>query len=161
MNKVQMHRAICNELTNVYEAKNRDYGDSFKKTRERWDVALLVRLSDKYERLCTLVETGTAEVVDEKIEDTLKDLANYCIMELMERGYEPPKMIPVKKVDPKDFKVDDPDGESDGIKHVHISQLREPFGYCHECHISGKLYAHPSGRMLCAKCWNKEEDDLK
>ena len=159
MDKVQKHRVICNELTNTYEAKNHDYGDSFKKVRDAYPWAIFVRLHDKLGRLEVLSKSDA--MVDESIEDTLKDMANYCIMELIERGYEPSKMIPVKKVDPKDFKVDDPDGESDGIKHVHISQLREPFGYCHECHISGKLYAHPSGRMLCAKCWNKEEDDLK
>lgn len=56
---------------------------------------------------------------------------------------------------------DEVEEKNDGIKHVHINQLREPFGYCDECHISSKLYAHPSGKKLCAKCWNKEEDDLK
>lgn len=158
---VELHKAICNELNSTYIKKNRDYGDSFKKTRERWDVALLVRLSDKFERLCTLVETGTAEV-DETIEDTLLDLANYCIMELVERGYEPPKAYPTKDFHVNDiseftFKVEDT--PSNGVLG---KVLGIDFDVCDECGEKvATRYVRADGKKVCYKCWHKSEDDLK
>ena len=48
--------------------------------------AILIRLSDKFFRLKTLLQSGSAaQVSDESIEDTLLDLANYCLMEVVER----------------------------------------------------------------------------
>lgn len=44
---------------------------------------------DKLERLKTLLGKGEqAQVTDESIDDTLMDMANYCIMELVERRLE-------------------------------------------------------------------------
>jgi hypothetical protein len=40
---------------------------------------------DKYSRLKTLLDGKEQLVMDESIDDTLMDLANYCIMELVER----------------------------------------------------------------------------
>lgn len=71
------------ELNDIYQAKNHDYGDSFAKSiKEFGRLAFVVRASDKTERLKSLVH-GDA-LVDESFEDTVKDLANYCIMYLME-----------------------------------------------------------------------------
>ena len=39
---------------------------------------------DKYNRLKTLLSGAEQKVVDESIKDTLMDIANYCIMELIE-----------------------------------------------------------------------------
>ena len=87
--KVVKHMDICNKLNTIYETKNHDYGDSFAKVRkELGNVAILVRLYDKVERLKTLLQGGEQKVTDEKVEDTLMDLANYCIMELIEREVE-------------------------------------------------------------------------
>lgn len=82
--KVQLHKDICQELNKVYEAKNHDYGDSFARVRQDVPNAILVRLYDKINRLSCLLQRGQAMVVDEKVEDTLMDLANYAIMELIE-----------------------------------------------------------------------------
>ncbi len=88
MNKIQKHKQICMELTNTYERKNNDYGDSFAKLRKDYPNAILIRLADKYERLKSL-KTGTKQQVsDESIKDTLLDLANYCIMEVVEMESE-------------------------------------------------------------------------
>ena len=76
---------ICNRLNHIYSTKNHDYGDSFAHLRKRLPNAILVRLFDKYLRLETLLSGKTAQVNDESVEDTLLDLANYCIMELVER----------------------------------------------------------------------------
>lgn len=82
--KSGIHLGICNELNGIYKKKNHDYGDSFAKVRKAVPNAILVRILDKTERLITLMQ-GAEQQVDESIEDTLKDLANYCIMELVER----------------------------------------------------------------------------
>lgn len=89
MNKVEIHKRICAELSDIYERKNADYGDSFAKLRnEIGDWVILVRLADKLERLKTLLGKREEARVNESIDDTLMDLANYCIMELIERRRE-------------------------------------------------------------------------
>lgn len=88
MNKVQLHSEICSKLNGVYEKKNHDYGDSFAKLRNELPNAILVRIYDKYSRLKNLMQGAEQKVKDESIDDTLMDLANYCIMELVERKIE-------------------------------------------------------------------------
>lgn len=83
-NKIKVHKEICDTLNKTYEAKNADYGDSFGKLRQEFPDAILIRLTDKLERLKTLYSGGKC-AVDESIEDTLLDLANYAIMEVIER----------------------------------------------------------------------------
>ena len=85
-NNVNEHEKICKELNALYSAKNHDYGDSFRKTRNIVPSAILVRLHDKLGRLDSLLMAPeSAKVKDESIDDTLIDLANYAIMELVER----------------------------------------------------------------------------
>lgn len=85
MDKYKRHEEICHELNNMYEAKNQAYGDAFGKTfREFGEVSALTRMSDKWERIKHIVLTGTNDVPDETISDTLRDLANYCIMAIIE-----------------------------------------------------------------------------
>lgn len=83
--KTCIHAEICTALNGIYERKNHDYGDSFAKLRNEVSNAILVRIYDKYSRLKTLLLGADQKVKDESIEDTLMDLANYCIMELVER----------------------------------------------------------------------------
>ena len=86
INKVVEHEKLCESLTDIYTKKNHDYGDSFGKVRkELGPVAILVRVYDKVERLKTLLQGAEQKVKDESIEDCFKDLANYCLMELIER----------------------------------------------------------------------------
>lgn len=85
-NNITEHEKICKELNALYSAKNHDYGDSFRKTREIVPDSILVRLHDKLGRLDSLLMApDTAKIKDESIDDTLMDLANYAIMELVER----------------------------------------------------------------------------
>ena len=86
--KLQKHLEICIILNDIYARKNHDYGDSFAKLRNELPNAILIRIYDKYSRLKTLMEGAEQKVKDESIEDTLMDLANYCIMELVERKME-------------------------------------------------------------------------
>ena len=43
---------------------------------------------DKLERLKTLYKGGDQQVKDESIDDTLLDIANYAVMELLEKKNE-------------------------------------------------------------------------
>lgn len=83
-----IHWTICRDLHDTYKAKNADYGDSFAQVRSKYPNAILIRLNDKLNRLETLMNGAEQHVQDESIDDTLLDLANYCIMELVERTHE-------------------------------------------------------------------------
>lgn len=87
MDRIQMHKDICKELNETYEKKNHDYGNSFGETFEKLGIiSAVTRISDKYNRLaslCTLPEEER-KVKDESINDTLLDMANYCIMTVIE-----------------------------------------------------------------------------
>ena len=86
--KVRKHERICKELNDIYERKNKDYGDSFGRSFAEYGMTMpCIRLDDKLQRLKNLTRNGSASVNDESIEDTLLDLANYTIMTLIERGY--------------------------------------------------------------------------
>lgn len=89
--KCSMHKNICEYLTEIYTRKNSDYGDSFSSLRKEFPEAILVRIGDKYNRLKTLYKNGECMVRNEPISDTLLDLANYCIMELIEITLEEAK----------------------------------------------------------------------
>lgn len=81
---VYKHKCICDELNGIYEKKNHDYGNSFGETFDKLGiVSAVTRISDKTNRLMSLCKTE-ARVDDESITDTLMDLANYCIMTVME-----------------------------------------------------------------------------
>lgn len=85
MTKVEMHKALCEELNRIYEKKNHDYGDSFHQTFLEEGMAMpRIRLSDKLSRFKALTRNGGQEVNDESIRDTLLDLANYALMTAME-----------------------------------------------------------------------------
>ena len=85
MDKAELHKELVLELNKLYTDKNADYGDSFAILRHRFPQAILIRLFDKLLRLETLLQGNNARVLDESIDDTLKDLANYCLMEIVER----------------------------------------------------------------------------
>ena len=87
--KINIHSDLCRELDELYKKKNADYGDSFAKVREELPNAILVRLNDKLNRLKSLMEDPEKQKVnDESIDDTLMDLANYALLELVERRVE-------------------------------------------------------------------------
>lgn len=86
MDKIQMHKKLCDQLNEIYQKKNSDYGDSFGKSfRKRGITAVMVRMEDKWNRLDNLtLHPENIMVNDESIGDTLLDLANYCLMTYME-----------------------------------------------------------------------------
>ena len=87
MDKIQAHKAICEELNKIYAKKNSDYGNSFGETFDKLGIiSAVTRISDKYNRLASLCTKPEEErkVKDESITDTLLDMANYCIMTVIE-----------------------------------------------------------------------------
>lgn len=85
MNKIERHKEICNTLNGIYQQKNTAYGDSFGETyRSLGIISAVTRISDKFNRLKTLVRNTEIPQGDESIADTLLDMANYCIMTYME-----------------------------------------------------------------------------
>jgi hypothetical protein len=91
MNKAQLHADICVQLNDTYQAKNADYGDAYSRVRkEEGDRYVLGSLKNKVYRLEALLHGENPKVKDESIEDTLLDLANYCIMEVIERKIDNP-----------------------------------------------------------------------
>jgi hypothetical protein len=87
-------KKILDGLYKTFCEKNEDYGNSFEEVRNEFKAdfpVVLVRVKDKYNRAKTLLlkEKNALQNniildtrVDESIEDTLLDLANYCIMEV-------------------------------------------------------------------------------
>lgn len=89
MNKLEIHAGICDGIKDLYQRKNADYGDSFAKARKAVPNYTLGKLYDKSSRYMNLTIKGeTSAQVDESLDDTLMDLANYAIMELTERRLE-------------------------------------------------------------------------
>ena len=82
--KVERHFEIVKGLNNLYARKNADYGDSVHDTYMKYGLtSFLVRLEDKLNRARTLSKQD-ALVTDEKLEDTLLDMANYAILAVLE-----------------------------------------------------------------------------
>ena len=74
---------LYSELFLLWSKKNRDYGDSFHTTFERFGmISAIVRMADKMGRLVNLLDGEEANF--EGVDDTLIDLANYAIMTLRE-----------------------------------------------------------------------------
>jgi hypothetical protein len=87
VDKVSKHKNLCEQLNKTYEQKNHDYGNSFGETYKKLGIiSAITRISDKYNRICSLATKSADErkVKDESIKDTLLDLANYCIMTVIE-----------------------------------------------------------------------------
>lgn len=75
---------VLSELRDLMIAKHKDYGPG--NIREFGELGVLVRSSDKVHRLKNLIMVRGAETaVDEPLEDSWKDLANYGVIALMLR----------------------------------------------------------------------------
>ena len=84
-NNVDRFREIANDLGELYEKKNAAYGNSFGETYQKLGIiSAVTRISDKYNRLCNLATNPDIDNLGESLEDTLKDLASYAIMTLIE-----------------------------------------------------------------------------
>lgn len=88
---LEYHRAFCAAILAISRSKNQDYTgndpDPFANFTavERVGIAtteqgFLTRMMDKMQRLNSFVQSGQLAVKEESVEDTLMDMANYCIL---------------------------------------------------------------------------------
>lgn len=83
MSDAELFKQIIDDMLALYIKKNANYGNSFEKLyKDLGPIAGLVPLHNKLDRLTNLVKGGKNDF--ESIEDTLVDLANYAIMNLIE-----------------------------------------------------------------------------
>lgn len=86
-NDAERYNRIVEKMQKTFLAKNHDYGNSFATTWQEFGdkgpITGVAQISHKYHRLLNLA-LGTKPQVDESIDDTLMDMANYCILTLME-----------------------------------------------------------------------------
>lgn len=99
MDNVKKFKEIANSLGELYEKKNKAYGNSFSDTYKKLGIiSAVTRISDKYNRLCNLATNPDIDNLGESIEDTLKDLASYAIMTLIELDNNKPVGVTVNTV---------------------------------------------------------------
>lgn len=84
MDKIERHKELLDNLHTLYVTKNHDYGNSVHDTYMKYGItSFLVRLEDKLNRARTISRKEQL-VKDEKLMDTLLDMANYAILAVME-----------------------------------------------------------------------------
>lgn len=82
-NELNEYQQIINKLYKIYVDKNHDYGNSFDDTCDEFGlIAPVIRMNDKIKRCKSILKNNNFKV-NESLEDTISDLANYCIMTLM------------------------------------------------------------------------------
>jgi hypothetical protein len=97
MDRLSQLKTVQLEAAELFEKKNKDYGDSFA---DFGPVGVIIRLGDKINRLSNVTNNGVNLVKTESIRDTLIDLHNYSAMAIMlmdekkEKKPEPLKSIP-------------------------------------------------------------------
>lgn len=94
MNKFEffkLHHRCTQKMLEISRKKNNDYTGNdvspfanFNRVELlgicNTEQGFLTRMTDKLSRLISFSQKGVFEVEDEKVEDTLLDLANYCIL---------------------------------------------------------------------------------
>lgn len=87
MNDVQRFDHIQIKMRDTFKSKNADYGNSFSQLYQEFGdngiITAAVQISHKYHRFMNLIK-GTPAKVNESLRDTLLDLANYCILTVIE-----------------------------------------------------------------------------
>lgn len=72
-------------MLKTFVKKRNDYGPSTTETFKKFGpVSMLVRMHDKLARLDRILGGNVVTRVDESVNDTLLDLANYCIITMLE-----------------------------------------------------------------------------
>lgn len=75
---------LTEQMIDIQSKKGMDYGeetDGLRNLRRRGVHGVVARIGDKLSRLESLTQPGrTAQVVGESLDDTLLDMANYCLL---------------------------------------------------------------------------------
>ena len=82
-NYKEEHRKLCDLMHEIYIKKNSDYGNSFSDLYDEYgSIISEIHIREKFNRFKQL-RTNESQV-GESIEDTLMDMANYCLLTLLE-----------------------------------------------------------------------------
>jgi len=77
MDRVEQYKAVQKEAIELFQRKNKDYGDAFA---NYGPVGVIVRMGDKINRLSSATKN---QVIKNCVRDTLIDLHNYAAMAIM------------------------------------------------------------------------------
>lgn len=81
LSSVDRFKKIAEYMGDMYQKKNEDYGNAFEESvDELGAIAGLVPIRHKYVRLKNLLKGENKAVNYESVNDSLLDMANYCIM---------------------------------------------------------------------------------
>lgn len=167
MNRVEHFKRIALELCNLYEAKDKCYNNSFGDTYKKLGIiSAVTRISDKYNRLCNLATNPDIDNLGESLEDTLRDMASYCIMTVMELENAKPigvdmqgNIIRVGDVSfPKEDKKIRKGEVFECIQHVILDDGSVAY-------VKGKVYASEKDDCITDEThednhhWNVQEDE--
>ena len=146
--KSDRFRSIVNEMADLYEKKNSNYGDSFGQLySELGPTSGLVPLWNKLHRATSLIKGSKNNF--ESLEDTFKDLACYAIMNLIEMEAEESKKAnygtSLTELTPKDI---------DLARRESISTIDGSIDPCEDCPVKkmlqpGDIYI---GDLPCQWC---------
>lgn len=87
---METYKNYTDKLADTLVKKNAAYGDAFGKSIKKYGyIAALVRMSDKWNRLNNLMlDSDGVDNLGESVQDTLLDLAGYCILAMAELNNE-------------------------------------------------------------------------
>lgn len=83
--EIKVFNTLTKKMSDTFAAKRKDYGQTTTETYHKFGpVSMLIRMHDKLGRLDNMLGTGAKNNVNESVEDTLLDLANYAIITILE-----------------------------------------------------------------------------
>lgn len=83
--EIQKMVKLCLQKNSDY-ANSEDFLKNFKRSKNfglNPFIGVLIRMEDKMSRIENIVKSGQTNVDDEKLEDSLRDLANYAIIAVL------------------------------------------------------------------------------
>ena len=97
--EIKEFERLTRMMAGTFKQKRNDYGQSTTETFEKFGpVSMLTRMHDKMARLDRILgQNVVRQVNDERVDDTLLDLANYALITIIELDKE--KMRYVSAVD--------------------------------------------------------------
>lgn len=158
-NAVKSHAELCKYLNDMYAKKNSDYGNSFSDSYRKFGIiSALTRISDKYNRIVNLCTNAQSQnIKDESAVDTLLDMANYCIMTVMELDN---KNSSDSKIIQNDQSNNNASNKSDECNWDWSSPWSRPFNYNYV--LSNSNHENNSNKAKIVKlsnCKNINTDD--
>lgn len=148
IDKAKMFREIVNEMADLYEKKNANYGDSFGQLFDALGpISGLVPLHNKLDRATSLIKGNKNNF--ESLEDTFKDLACYAIMNLIEMKMrnqkigEQGELTTAVFIEPEETKekLDLPEYNSKDGKWYYKGQLADGWCYNKNGLMTGEGYS--------------------